>query len=182
MTADFVKAGTRLAALEMIRSGTTTFVDMYYFEDQVAEAAKEAGMRAVAGRDAHRVPRARQRDHPGRARLHGAVPEALGRATRWSWPRWRRTRRTSRARRPSRPRARWPTATARPCSSTSRSRADEQRQVRERYGKTPTEHLRDLGFLRKGVVGAHGVWLTPGDRAILKRGGRRASPTARRAT
>jgi len=40
--------------------------------------------------------------------------------------------------------------------------------VSERYGKTPTEHLRDLGFLRKGVVGAHGVWLTPGDRAILK--------------
>ena len=39
VTAEFVKAGTRLAALEMIRSGTTTFVDMYYFEDQVAEAA-----------------------------------------------------------------------------------------------------------------------------------------------
>src|SRR5439155_4282751 len=31
VTAEFVKAGTRLAALEMIRSGTTTFVDMYYF-------------------------------------------------------------------------------------------------------------------------------------------------------
>ena len=40
-----MKAGTRLAALEMIRSGTTTFVDMYYFEDQVAEACDEAGMR-----------------------------------------------------------------------------------------------------------------------------------------
>jgi len=37
VTAEFVRAGTRLAALEMIRSGTTTFVDMYYFEDQVAE-------------------------------------------------------------------------------------------------------------------------------------------------
>src|SRR6185503_7013933 len=49
VTAEFVKAGTRLAALEMIRSGTTTFVDMYYFEDQVAEAAREAGLRTVAG-------------------------------------------------------------------------------------------------------------------------------------
>ena len=49
VTADFVRAGTRLAALEMIRSGTTTFVDMYYFEDQVAEACKEAGMRGVLG-------------------------------------------------------------------------------------------------------------------------------------
>jgi 5-methylthioadenosine/S-adenosylhomocysteine deaminase len=40
--------------------------------------------------------------------------------------------------------------------------------VRARYGKTSTEHLRDLGVLRKGVVGAHGVWLTAADRAILK--------------
>jgi len=46
--------------------------------------------------------------------------------------------------------------------------ADEQKTVRERYGKTSTEHLRDLGFLRKGVLGAHGVWLSEGDRAILK--------------
>src|SRR5262249_6938631 len=49
VTADFVRAGTRLAALQMIRWGTTTFVDMYYFEDQVAEACKEAGLRAVLG-------------------------------------------------------------------------------------------------------------------------------------
>src|SRR4051812_7659363 len=33
---DFVRIGTRLAALEMIRSGTTTFADMYYFEDDIA--------------------------------------------------------------------------------------------------------------------------------------------------
>src|SRR6185436_1198219 len=44
---------------------------------------------------------------------------------------------------------------------------DEQAQVKERYGKTPTEQLRDLGFLRKGVLGAHGVWLSPADRQIL---------------
>ena len=39
---EFVRLGTRLAALEMIRSGTTTFTDMYYFEEEVARAAKEA--------------------------------------------------------------------------------------------------------------------------------------------
>ncbi len=49
VTAAFVKAGTELAALEMIRSGTTTFVDMYYFEDQVAEACDAAGLRCVLG-------------------------------------------------------------------------------------------------------------------------------------
>lgn len=49
VTADFVRWGTRLAALEMIRGGTTTYADMYYFEDVVAEATKEAGMRGVLG-------------------------------------------------------------------------------------------------------------------------------------
>ena len=49
VTPDFVTWGTRLACLEMMLSGTTTFTDMYYFEDRVAEAAKEAGMRGVLG-------------------------------------------------------------------------------------------------------------------------------------
>jgi 5-methylthioadenosine/S-adenosylhomocysteine deaminase len=46
---DFVRWGTRLGCLEMLLGGTTTFTDMYYFEDVVAEAAKEAGMRGVLG-------------------------------------------------------------------------------------------------------------------------------------
>src|SRR5512140_400043 len=49
VSADFVRWGTRLGALEMLLSGTTTFTDMYYFEEVVAEAAKEAGMRGVLG-------------------------------------------------------------------------------------------------------------------------------------
>jgi 5-methylthioadenosine/S-adenosylhomocysteine deaminase len=49
VTPDFVRWGTRLACLEMLLSGTTTFTDMYYFEDVVAETAKEAGMRGVLG-------------------------------------------------------------------------------------------------------------------------------------
>src|SRR5579864_7682519 len=49
VTADYVLWGTRLACLEMMLSGTTTFVDMYYFEDRVAQATKEAGLRGVLG-------------------------------------------------------------------------------------------------------------------------------------
>jgi 5-methylthioadenosine/S-adenosylhomocysteine deaminase len=49
VTEDFVRWGTRLAAAEQIRSGVTTFVDMYYFEDAVAEETKAAGMRGVLG-------------------------------------------------------------------------------------------------------------------------------------
>jgi 5-methylthioadenosine/S-adenosylhomocysteine deaminase len=46
---EFVRWGTRLAAAEQIRSGVTTFADMYYFEDDVAEETKAAGMRGVLG-------------------------------------------------------------------------------------------------------------------------------------
>ena len=46
---DFVYWGTLLASAEMLRNGTTTFADMYYFRDDVARAAVEAGIRAVTG-------------------------------------------------------------------------------------------------------------------------------------
>ncbi len=49
VTEDFVRWGTRLAAAEQIRSGVTTFADMYYFEDAIAEETKAAGMRGILG-------------------------------------------------------------------------------------------------------------------------------------
>lgn len=49
VTEDYVRWGTRLAMAEMIRSGTTTFADMYYFEDAVAEETKAAGLRGFLG-------------------------------------------------------------------------------------------------------------------------------------
>jgi 5-methylthioadenosine/S-adenosylhomocysteine deaminase len=49
VTEDFVRWGTRLGVAEMIRGGVTTFADMYYFEDVVADEAKAAGMRGVLG-------------------------------------------------------------------------------------------------------------------------------------
>jgi len=49
VTEEFVRWGTRLAAAEQIRSGVTTFADMYYFEDAVAEETKKAGMRGILG-------------------------------------------------------------------------------------------------------------------------------------
>lgn len=46
---DFVRLGTKIACAEMIRSGVTTFADMYYFEESVAQATADAGMRAICG-------------------------------------------------------------------------------------------------------------------------------------
>jgi 5-methylthioadenosine/S-adenosylhomocysteine deaminase len=49
VTDDFAAWGTRLAILEMLRGGVTTYADMYYFEDEVARVTKESGMRGVLG-------------------------------------------------------------------------------------------------------------------------------------
>ena len=53
---DFVSLGTKLACAEMIRSGTTCFADMYYFEDAVAEAAASAGLRALCAQTILKFP------------------------------------------------------------------------------------------------------------------------------
>src|SRR5215510_5696317 len=49
VTRDFVAAGARLGLAEMIRGGTTTYADMYYFEDAIAEETRKAGLRGVLG-------------------------------------------------------------------------------------------------------------------------------------
>ncbi|MCX7640431.1 MAG: amidohydrolase [Pyrinomonadaceae bacterium] len=46
---DFVRAGTRLGLAELIKGGTTTYCDMYYFEDAIAEETAKAGVRAILG-------------------------------------------------------------------------------------------------------------------------------------
>jgi 5-methylthioadenosine/S-adenosylhomocysteine deaminase len=56
LTPEFVRAGTKLAALEMIRSGTTAYADMYYFEEEIARVTRDAGLRAVLGQTIIRFP------------------------------------------------------------------------------------------------------------------------------
>ncbi|MCF6278486.1 MAG: amidohydrolase, partial [Anaerolineales bacterium] len=56
VTPDFVRLGTKLACAELIRSGVTSFADMYYFEDDVAEATAEAGLRALCAQSIMKFP------------------------------------------------------------------------------------------------------------------------------
>jgi 5-methylthioadenosine/S-adenosylhomocysteine deaminase len=53
---DFCRLGTQLACAEMIRGGVTTFADMYYFEDSVAQATADVGMRAVCSQTVLKFP------------------------------------------------------------------------------------------------------------------------------
>ncbi len=53
---EFCHVGTLLSAAEMLRGGTTTFVDMYYFEEEVARAVDSVGMRAICGQTVMRLP------------------------------------------------------------------------------------------------------------------------------
>lgn len=53
---EFVRLGTKLACAESIRSGVTTFVDMYYFESEIAEATAEVGLRAICSQSVLKFP------------------------------------------------------------------------------------------------------------------------------
>jgi 5-methylthioadenosine/S-adenosylhomocysteine deaminase len=63
VTEDFVRVGTRLGVAEMIRGGTTTYCDMYYFEDAVADETFKAGMRGVLGETIIDFPVADNKTH-----------------------------------------------------------------------------------------------------------------------
>jgi 5-methylthioadenosine/S-adenosylhomocysteine deaminase len=74
-----VRAGTRLAALEMIQSGTTAYADMYYFEEEVARATKAAGMRGVLGQTIIQFPVADAKTpQEGLARSEAFIKEFAG--------------------------------------------------------------------------------------------------------
>jgi 5-methylthioadenosine/S-adenosylhomocysteine deaminase len=74
---DFVALGTRLACAEMIRSGTTCFADMYYFEEAVAEAAAATGLRALCAQTVLKFPA------PDAASFEDALARAREFIARW---------------------------------------------------------------------------------------------------
>ncbi len=74
---DFCRLGTLLACAEMIRSGVTCFADMYYFEEMVAQATAQAGMRAVCGQTVLKFPT------PDAESYEDALAEAEAFIKRW---------------------------------------------------------------------------------------------------
>jgi 5-methylthioadenosine/S-adenosylhomocysteine deaminase len=168
VNADFVRWGTLLACAEMIRSGTTTYADMYYFEDTLAEATRQAGMRAVLGETILDFP----------SPDHKTPQEALAYTERFI-KKWKGDPLIHPAVAPHAP---YTVATEilKACAALAgrydvplithiSETQDEQRQIREKYGKTPTRFLDDLGVLSARVLAAHCVWIDDQDLEILVR-------------
>jgi 5-methylthioadenosine/S-adenosylhomocysteine deaminase len=170
VTADFVEWGTRLACLEMIRSGTTTYADMYYFEDQVAEVTAQAGMRGVLGETIlqHAAPD-NKTPRDGLAYTEDFIT------------RWKPDRLIIPAVAPHAPYTNSAESLI-ACKSLAdqydvpmmihvSETQDETKQIREKYGKTPTQWLESLGILGPRVLFHHGVWLNEEDLAIVRKHG-----------
>jgi 5-methylthioadenosine/S-adenosylhomocysteine deaminase len=164
----FVRTGTRLAALEMIESGTTTFADMYYFEEEIAKATRDAGLRGVLGETIIQFP----------------VPDAktpaegLARAERFI----QAFKNDSLIVPAVAPHALYTNdeATLLACAELSRrygvpliihlaETEEELKTTREQHQTTPVQYLERIGFFTPRTLAAHGVWVNDDDIQILKR-------------
>jgi len=167
VSADFVRWGTRLGCLEMLLGGTTTFTDMYYFEDVAAEAAKEAGMRGVLGETIIGFPvadnktpadalqyteRYLQRFRNDPLIVAAVAPHAL----------YTNSDETLKASRALADKYGVPLVIH--LSETKKENDDTEKARR----MSPTKVLDSLGVFGGRTVAAHGVWLDDADLAILK--------------
>ena len=164
---EFVRAGTRLALAEMIQSGTTTYADMYYFEEEIARETSQAGVRGVLGQTIIQFPVADAKtpaDALARAEAFiklfkedplitpAVAPHAM---YTLDGPTLKAARELSR---------RYSVPTLIHLAETR----DEVKTAQERFSGSPVAYLDSLGFLGPGVLAAHGVWVSDADIAILK--------------
>ena len=173
MDSDFVYSGTLLACAEMIMSGTTTFCDMYLFEDEVARAAKEAGMRSLVGEVLYDF------DSPN----YGPIENGL-KYTEDLIHKWQGDPLVSIAVEPHSLFTCSPELLSRTHRlalkynvpliihlAETRSELDE---VRNRYGKGPVEHLESLGLLGPHLIADHCVHLAERDIKMFAENGVKA--------
>ena len=164
---DFVRWGTRLAAAEMIASGTTTFTDMYYFESDIAAEARKAGLRGVLGETMIDFPA------PDNKTWDAAVAYVRDFVKRWHGDRLITPALAPHA----------PYTVSRAHLEQVRALATELHapilihvaetkgegsQIKDNTtGLSPVAYLDSIGFLGHDVVAAHGIWLTPDDIKML---------------
>ena len=160
--------GALLACAEMIMSGTTCFCDMYLYEDAVARAAKEAGVRAVVGEVLYDF------DSPN----YGPIEKGFE-YTQTLIDTWKGDPLVTIAVEPHSTYLCAPELLKRAFDLTRAfglplvihlaESKSEVEQIKERYGRTPVEHLAELDVLAPNVLACHCVELTPNDITLLQR-------------
>jgi 5-methylthioadenosine/S-adenosylhomocysteine deaminase len=162
MDAEFVYTGTLLALAEMILSGTTTFCDMYLFEDQVARAARKAGVRCLVGEVLYDFP----------SPNYGRVEKGLE-YTESLIQKWEKDPLVSIAVEPH------SLFTCSPELLTASNELalkykvpliihlaetiPEVNEIKEKYGKTPVKYLDSLGLLGPHLIADHRVHIEDAD-------------------
>jgi len=168
VTEDFVRVGTRLGLAEMIRSGTTTYCDMYYFEDAIADETYKAGMRGVLGETVIDFPVA---DNKTNAEAMAYVEKFVAH--------WKGNALIVPAIAPHAPytvsedhlkavRA-FSDRTAAPIVihiSETKREVDDSIKAK---GASPIDYLNRIGFLNNRVIAAHVVWPSEEELGLLKK-------------
>ena len=163
---EFVRAGTRLAALEMIQSGTTTYADMYYFEEEIARVTRDAGLRGVLGQTIIQFPVADAKTPADAlARAEAFLKEFAGDelitpalAPHAMYTLDAATLKAVRA---------MADKYAAPVLIHLAETIDESETSRKRHKMSPTRYLASLGFWGPRTLAAHAVWLDAADIRIL---------------
>ena len=170
VTEEFVRVGTRLGLAEMIRGGTTTYCDMYYFEDAIAEETAKAGVRGVLGETVIDFPVADNKTWAEamayvekfvkRWQGHDLIVAAIAPHAPYTV-----SEEHLRAARAFSDRTKAPIVTH--ISETKREVDDSVKA----HGASPIAYLDRIGFLGERVIAAHVVWPQGPDSLILNQRG-----------
>src|ERR1043165_3986839 len=164
---EFVRAGTRLGLAEMIRGGTTTYCDMYYFEDAIAEETERAGVRGLLGETVIDFP----------VPDNKTWPDAMRYTDRFV-ARWKGNRLITPAIAPHAPYTvseahlrevrSFSDRTGAPVVTHVAETRKEVEDITRDHGATPVEYLARIGFLSLRTVAAHTVHLTENEIKLLR--------------
>ncbi|HKG47750.1 MAG TPA: amidohydrolase [Pyrinomonadaceae bacterium] len=170
VTEEFVRVGARLGLAEMIRGGTTTYCDMYYFEDAIADETAKAGVRGVLGETVIDFPVADNKTnveamayvekYVARWKGHELIVPAIAPHAPYTV-----SEEHLKAVRAFSDRTGAPIVTH--ISETKREVDDSVKAK----GASPVAYLERIGFLNERVIAAHMVWPQGTDIAILQRRG-----------
>jgi 5-methylthioadenosine/S-adenosylhomocysteine deaminase len=166
----FVRAGTRLGLAEMIRGGTTTYCDMYYFEDAIADETFKAGMRGVLGETIIQFPVADNK-----------TPQDALRYSEKFVNKWKNNPLITPALAPHAPYTLTTEHLGAVKSLADRLNATvvihvaetrkEVEDISKQYGARPVEYLEKIGFLNDRTIAAHVVFANPNEIEILQKRG-----------